>query len=211
MASVNPKKCKKVNGKIMSKIFVLMGKSAVGKDSLFKRLVSETTLSLKTAVSYTTRPIRSGEENGVEYFFVSEAKMQWMQKEGNIIESRCYHTIHGDWYYFTADDGQIDLNLHNYLLILTLEGYEQLCRHYKKSSVIPIYVELEDSLRLIRAINREKEQKIPKYSELCRRFLADEIDFSEENLKKARINIRYNNVDIDVCLHHIMQDIKKML
>lgn len=53
----------------MGKIFYLMGKSSSGKDTIFKALLSDGELSLKQIVPYTTRPIREGEQNGVEYFF----------------------------------------------------------------------------------------------------------------------------------------------
>ena len=56
----------------------------------------------------------------------------------------------------------------------------------EKNNLLPIYIEVEDKIRLLRAIHREEEQEKPKYAELCRRFLADEQDFSEENLKKIR-------------------------
>ena len=50
--------------------------------------------------------------------------------------------------------------------------------------------------RLIRAIDREKQQKEPKYEEMCRRFLADASDFSEENLKKAGVSRRFQNREL---------------
>lgn len=52
----------------MGKIVYLMGKSSSGKDTVFKELMKEGTMDLRTIVPYTTRPIRAGEENGVEYF-----------------------------------------------------------------------------------------------------------------------------------------------
>ena len=69
--------------------------------------------------------------------------------------------------------------------------------YYGKESVIPVYIEVEDGERLIRAIRREQEQETPKYKELCRRFLADEEDFSEENLERAGITKRFQNTDLD--------------
>ena len=44
----------------MGKIICLMGKSSTGKDTIFKRLLEDDTLELKTIVPYTTRPIRVG-------------------------------------------------------------------------------------------------------------------------------------------------------
>ena len=60
----------------MGKIVYLMGKSSSGKDTIFKELMKEGTMDLRTIVPYTTRPIRAGEENGVEYFFTDEAGFQ---------------------------------------------------------------------------------------------------------------------------------------
>ena len=110
----------------MGKIFYLMGKSASGKDSLFKKLCESTAFDLKKVVPYTTRPIRKGETEGVEYYFTDEAGLMAFRQAGKVIECRTYQTMHGPWSYFTADDGQIDLERGDYLLIGTLEAYEQM-------------------------------------------------------------------------------------
>ena len=98
--------------------------------------------------------------------------------------------------YFTVDDGQIDLAKGNYLLIGTLETYTKVVKYFGQDKVLPIYIEVEDGERLIRAIDREKQQKEPKYEEMCRRFLADASDFSEENLKKAGVSRRFQNREL---------------
>ena len=99
----------------MGKIYYLMGKSASGKDHIYEHLIQETALDLKPFVLYTTRPIRSGEQDGREYFFVDEKRLSELRGAGKIIEERMYSTVQGPWYYFTADDGQIDLVKHDYL------------------------------------------------------------------------------------------------
>ena len=91
----------------MGKIYYLMGKSASGKDHIYENLIQETALDLKPFVLYTTRPIRSGEQDGREYFFVDEKRLSELREAGKIIEERMYSTVQGPWYYFTADDGQI--------------------------------------------------------------------------------------------------------
>lgn len=192
----------------MSKIFVVMGKSASGKDTIYKRLLAEESLGLKTIVPYTTRPIRQGESDGVEYFFVTYEGMKELEAQGKIIECRCYHTVHGDWYYFTADDGQIDLETQDYLMITTLVGYEKIRDYYGKDKVIPLYIEVEDGLRLERALKREQQENNHKYAEMCRRFLADSEDFSEDNLKAAGIAKRYENIDFELCLSEVLADIE---
>lgn len=195
----------------MSKIFIIMGKSATGKDTLFQLLKEDPRLRLKSIVSYTTRPIRNGETDGIEYFFVTEDKLQEFKDNNKVIEHRAYKTMHGIWNYFTVDDGQINLDKGNYILIGTLEAYEQIRNYFGPNKVVPIYVEVEDGLRLSRAIKRESKQEKPKYAELCRRFLADDSDFSEDNLKKLNVNNRYENKTIKTCINEIVKDIQLIL
>lgn len=186
----------------MGKLFVIMGKSATGKDSLYQKIVEDFP-DLKEVVTYTTRPIRAGETYGKEYFFVTEEELHEMQEAGKIIECRQYQTVHGPWYYFTANDGQIDLSKGDYILITTLEGYCKLEPFFGIRQVVPIYIEVDDFERIQRALKREKEQKTPCVAELCRRFLADEEDFSEEKLEETGIEIRVQNNDFREALGHI--------
>ena len=190
----------------MSKIFYLMGKSASGKDTIYRK-VKEQMPELKTFVIYTTRPIREGEQKGREYHFVDYAKLKELQEAGKVIELREYNTVHGIWKYFTADDGQFAGD-DNYLAIGTLESYVQLRDYFGQERLVPIYVEVEDGLRLERALARERMQATPKYEEMCRRFLADAADFSVENLKEAGITRKFTNMDVDKCVQGIILDIQ---
>ena len=194
----------------MGKIVYIMGKSSTGKDTIFKELLRKSTYSYKAIVSYTTRPIREGEKEGHEYFFTDEAGFQKLKAEGKIIEDRCYETIHGPWRYFTADDGQIDFS-GNYITIGTIESYLKMCEYYGREKIIPVLVDLDDGVRLQRAINREKKQENPKYEELCRRFLADSKDFSDEKVKEAGIETRFFNNELSVCLKEIDGYIQKYM
>ena len=128
-----------------------------------------------------------------------------LEKAGRIIELRAYDTACGVWKYFTADDGQVDLGAADYLMIGTLEAYEKMIRYYGADNILPLYVEVEDGERLARALARERRQAQPKYRELCRRFLADEEDFSEEKLRGLGIHRRFCNEDIEHCLEEITE------
>lgn len=195
----------------MGKIFCLIGKSSCGKDTLYKRILSEENLPLKTLVSYTTRPIRSGETNGVEYYFLSEDELAILEQEDKIIELRAYHTIHGIWKYFTVNDHQIDLAKNDYLVIGTLESFQKLQEYFGNDHLVPLYIEVDSGERLQRALTRERLQQEPKYAELCRRFLADESDFSPEKLAQAGITDIFHNDDLDECLSELISYIRKRL
>lgn len=190
----------------MGKIFYMMGKSASGKDSIFRMLAGDKELALKTVVMYTTRPKRSGEEDGREYFFRDHAFLLRQQAEGKVIECRTYETVLGPWSYFTLDDGQINLCRFNYLMMGTLESYENMKRYFEgngRKAMIPVYIEVEDGERLLRALRREMCEKEPHYAEVCRRFLADSEDFCGERLEKLGINRVFQNRELLDCRDEI--------
>lgn len=191
----------------MGKIYYMMGKSSSGKDTLFKE-VKKALPWLQTITLYTTRPIRQGERDGVEYFFVSEDTLNAYENQGKVIEQRAYDTVHGIWKYATVDDGQINLDTSDYLVIGTLKSYERMQKFYGPDKLVPIYIEVEDGERLARALAREREQETPKYAELCRRFLADTKDFAEENLKSLGIQKRFVNDNRTRCLEEIIGEIR---
>ena len=187
----------------MGKVFCIVGKSSSGKDTIYKKLLSNATLQLKRIVLYTTRPIRAGEQEGVEYYFTEEKEMQRLQNDNKSIECRSYNTIYGIWYYFMVKDNQIDLAQFNYLIIGTLESYIKIRDYFGQDKVVPIYIDLDDGERLMRALRRERKQYEPKYEEMCRRFLADAKDFSIHNLEQAGIIKRFCNDNLNVCLSNI--------
>ena len=195
----------------MHHIFYLMGKSASGKDTVYQRLLEDEELCLSRIVLYTTRPVREGEQNGREYYFTDEKKLEELKEAHRLIELRSYDTVHGIWHYFTADDGQIELRERDYLGIGTLESYQKMVAYFGREVMVPLYIEVEDGERLNRALTRERKQKTPRYAELCRRFLADSEDFSEEKLEESGITRRYANVNLDECLAEIENTIKTMV
>lgn len=186
------------------KIFFMMGKSSSGKDTLYHALMHSDRVSFNKVIPYTTRPIRHGERNGEEYFFCTEEDVERYKKAGKIIEIREYEVVCGVWKYFTVEDGQIDLQGDkDYLMIGTLASYDSIRAVYGDQNVIPLYIEVEDGERLSRAVEREKKQALPRYDEVCRRFLADASDFSEEKLEKAGVRIRFNNESLEETIRNL--------
>lgn len=185
----------------------MMGKSAVGKDTIYKELLKRLP-ELERMVSCTTRPMREGEKDGREYRFLSEAELEAYRSQGRLIELRRYQTASGIWTYATADDGSVDLSgKRNYLGIGTLESFRKLRAYYGDAAVVPVYIEVEAGARLERALQRERKQAEPRYDELCRRYLADEVDFSEKKLREAGIKKRYENSSLERCLADIVGDV----
>lgn len=188
------------------RIIYIVGKSSVGKDTIYKKLKEK--IDIKPYVLYTTRPIRTGEEDGVNYYFLEQHEMDEHinSTEKNVIEYRVYNTIYGPWTYATIADNQFESEK-DLLMEGTLESYDAVRKYFMdndKVQVIPIYIEVDDGVRLERALKREMEQENPKYEELCRRFLADCKDFSEDKILNSGIKKRFNNINLDKCVQDIV-------
>ena len=194
----------------MGKIYCICGKSSSGKDTVYKRLLADENLKLNQLVTYTTRPIREGEVNGREYFFIDEAKALALHEEGKIVESRAYNTVFGIWKYMTVDDGDMELDKKSYIVIGTLESYVQIRNYFGKDKVVPVMIDVDDGERLERALKRERQQASPKYDAMCRRFLADSADFSEEKVKSAGIEKVFVNDDLEDCISKVREYVLSM-
>ena len=212
----------------MGKLFYIMGKSAAGKDRIYKALLEENKFGFSRLVLYTTRPIRAGEEDGREYHFVNDAGLESFRKTGRVIEERTYQTIAGPWTYATVDDGRLYNENETFLGIGTLESYNRMRAYFAAGEarlkeapeagskavpeLIPIFIEVDDRIRLERSIERESKQAEPNYQEVCRRFLADSEDFSEKNMAEAGITRRFrNDGTFEECLTEVEEFIASMV
>lgn len=188
----------------MGKIFFISGKSSTGKDTIYKRLLEDESLGFKKITLYTTRPMRNGERDGVEYYFATPEESLVHEQDGSLVEMRVYNTVYGPWKYYTRNDGQIDINgPDSYLALGTIEAYKKYCDYFGKENVLSIYIHVEDGIRLQRALDRERSQEKPQYREMCRRFIADDDDFSEENMVKCGVTERFVNDDLEKCIANI--------
>lgn len=158
----------------MGAIVCLLGKSGTGKDTLLHLALRD--LPLRPLVPYTTRPRRAGEREGDQYHFVTPEEMEQMAAAGQMIERRSYQTVHGLWHYFTAS-ARLDPAA-VYVLITTPSALPALAGGFGRERITAVLLEAGDRVRLQRCLDREAAQEHPNFSEVCRRYLADEADFS---------------------------------
>ena len=116
----------------MGKIFYIMGKSSSGKDTIYENLLGRKELLLHPLIMYTTRPIRTGETDGVQYHFVTEEQLKALGQAGKVIELRTYQTVYGPWHYFTADSPELSNADVDYLALGTLESFRKIQEYYAK-------------------------------------------------------------------------------
>lgn len=189
----------------MKNFFYIMGKSATGKDTVYKELKKK--IKIGSYLLYTTRPIRKGEKEGVDYYFISNEQMETYRKQNKIIEIRMYNTMQGIWKYATIEDKQFE-QAEDILTVGTLQSYQSMRDYFQKNkkwNLKPIYIEITEEERRRRAIERESKQEKPDFKELERRLKVDNIDFSEEKIQKVGIEPRqrFENNDLETCVKQI--------
>lgn len=163
-----------------SKVVVLMGMSAVGKDRI-RKILEEEYYGYTNIVSYTSRPMRENEIEGKDYFFVSKKEFEDMIDNNEMIEYRNYETNwYGNtdtWFYgvkkFELQEGV------NYVIVIDLMGAESIINYFGRENCILIYLAAKDKIREKRA----KERGSFDEKEWNRRMLADYKDFSFANLQ----------------------------
>lgn len=156
---------------------ILCGKSGSGKDTILKRLCKR---GFTPIVSLTSRPIREGETNGVEYNFVSRDLFESLIRDDKLIEYRTYDTLVGgepDTWYYGLEKAAVDLN-NDYVVILDLNGAKSFMDYYGRENCMCIYVDVLDGLRT----SRVKERGGFDETEWNRRMEADAKDFSMDKL-----------------------------
>ena len=151
------------------KILALFGKSASGKDSIQKWITTNYPQLTNKIVSCTTRPPRSGEQDGVDYFFLSDEEFAKKVLDGSMLEATSFR----EWFYGTALD-QLDPDKIN-VGVFNITGVECILDD-PRLDVVPVWIHASDRTRLRRSLDREDN---PDCKEICRRFLADEKDFDE--------------------------------
>lgn len=156
----------------MRKIFAVMGKASTGKDTLTKML-SET-LELPIALSFTTRPMRVGEKQGVEYNFISDDDFWDLHGCDLLAEYTSYEVASGEtWHYGLTKE---ELEKAEYVLVIVNpDGFKQLTEIYG-DKVCSILIDAPADVRIKRYLDRDAVTE-EKAEECCRRFLADQKDF----------------------------------
>lgn len=168
----------------MYKIVTLSGKAGAGKDRMMQEVLKvlreeSPEFTINEIVSCTTRPVREGEVEGKNYYFLTHEEFAERLADGTMVEA----TIFNDWCYGSClehmnEDG-INIGVYNPEGVAILQSIPDIM-------VYSIFVDAPDKVRLLRQLNREEN---PDVKEIIRRFGADEADFSPDNL--IDINFQY--------------------
>lgn len=171
-------------------ITILTGKSGSGKDTLLNELINKG--AFIPIVSDTSRPMREGETEGKEYYFKTKKEFLEKIEKGKYLEYRSYDTLVNNvpdtWYYGSPKLSLEDIYRYEYITVLDFDGTEQYLKEYGSENCFVVYLEIDDKIRKERAIKRGSFDEV----EWNRRFLDDEMKFSEEKINSL-VNLRLIN------------------
>ena len=139
------------------KIFALLGYSSVGKDTILKQVLKDMD-DVKPIISTTTRPMRKGETEGVEYYFIDDT--EFFRRGTDFVEQRIYHTkvkengVEKDatWRYGIE---RMELEKDDYLIVIVDSvGYKELKNYVGNGKIVPIFISAPQEELKARALAR---------------------------------------------------------
>lgn len=178
-------------------MIVLLGESASGKSTIEKELVN--IYGFKRIIPYTTRPKRSTEEDGIDYYFISEDEFNYLRNNGSMIVHTRYKE---DWQYGIAKDECRDD--YNKVVILSPSGLRML-KKFKDVNIYSFYIKVLRRNRLIKALQRGD-----CIDEAIRRNLSDvgQFDGIEGEVDKVIYNLNYVKTSQEIC-NEIWDEIRR--
>ena len=166
------------------KLILLIGCMASGKDTILKEMIDEG--YAEPVISHTSRPMRKGEKDGIEYHFVSAEEMLKMKENNEFIEFKSYKAANNEEWYYGVNKNSLEKGLSkNYILIVDITGMRQIKEYFKDDKdmeITTIFLDVDKETRRKRAIMRD-DMTLEKVKEIERRLKADDKEvypFKEE-------------------------------
>lgn len=177
----------------------IVGKTCSGKDTIVNKLIS--LHDFHRIITYTTRPIRKGEKQDVNYHFITLDEFNKKVQDGFFAEWKSYNTVDGVWFYGTSLEDLENAD-NNTVIILTPTGYMNIASKLKnKPKCIYIYANNETIKR--RLVARGDDTK-----EAVRRLEHDNEDFKDFEYEADKIFYNNDGTSIDTVIERILQFVR---
>ena len=199
-------------------LIIISSPSGAGKTTLCKMIVQNDPL-IKLSISATTRPKRPQEQDGIDYFFVSENQFNEMKNNQQLLE---FATVFGNQY--ATPKQKVDHHLTNgqcVLFDIDWQGARQIKQNYQQNDVVSIFIlppslqELErrlkaraqDSLEIVNKRMQEAKNEISHYHEYDFVIVNDDLNNSYHKIKsiiEAKRVARQNKQDISQLINQFL-------
>ena len=156
-------------------LFIVSAPSGAGKTTLVERLVEQTP-QLKMSRSYTSRPAREGEIDGVDYNFVTRDRFEAMIADGDFLE---WADVFGNLYGTLAADTERVLEAGcDLVLVIDVQGARKVRRRgIETSAVFVMPPSLEVLEQRLRGRSKDSDQAIVRRLEIARQEVAAFVEY----------------------------------
>ena len=162
----------------MYKIVALIGEAGTGKDTIMQRVLAAAPSLFNEIISCTTRPIREGEKEGVNYYYLTDEEFLDKARKGLMLET----TLFNNWYYGTSLDSLSETKTN--IGVFNPDGIRILLNEHKDIDLKVFRIKCSDKTRMLRQLNREDN---PNVDEIIRRYTTDKIDFENLNFNYIEV------------------------
>ena len=189
------------------KIFALLGYMGVGKDTILKQVLKDMD-DVKPIISTTTRPMRKGETEGVEYYFIDDT--DFFRRGTDFVEQRIYHTkvkengVEKDatWRYGIE---RAELEKDDYLIVIVDSvGYKELKNYVGNGKIVPIFISAPQEELRARALARGDLE-----AEVDRRLKDDYERFMDFRVRTVYHEVKNTNGRLEEAIKEVENIITK--
>lgn len=189
------------------KIFALLGYMGVGKDTILKQVLKDID-DVKPIISTTTRPMRKGETEGVEYYFIDDT--EFFRRGTDFVEQRIYHTkvkengVEKDatWRYGIE---RMELEKDDYLIVIVDSvGYKELKNYVGNGKIVPIFISAPQEELKARALARGDLE-----AEVDRRLKDDYERFMDFRVRTVYHEVKNTNGRLEEAIKEVENIITK--
>lgn len=180
----------------MYKIIALIGEAGTGKDTIMQNILKKHPLTFNEIISCTTRPMREGEVEGVNYYYLTPEEFAHKVLNAEMLEATSFN----DWFYGTSYDALrsncLNIGVFNPDGIRAMQGMPGI-------DVVVFRISCSDKTRLLRQLNREEN---PNVDEIIRRYKTDKEDFYDLEFSYKEVK-NENKEDLDFATEWIMSQL----
>ena len=189
------------------KIFALLGYMGVGKDTILKQVLKDMD-DVKPIISTTTRPMRKGETEGVEYYFIDDT--EFFRRGTDFVEQRIYHTKvkengvekNATWRYGIE---RMELEKDDYLIVIVDSvGYKELKNYVGNNKIVPIFISAPQEELKARALARGDLE-----AEVDRRLKDDYERFMDFRVRTVYHEVKNTNGRLEEAIKEVENIITK--
>ena len=184
------------------KVLVVVGPSGVGKDTVMQKILEKYPNYFKKGTTHTTRNIRPGEKDGVNYYFVTKEQFLQLEKENKLVENNLYNN---NYYGLSKMELEKAAKLDKIMyVIIDINGANSVY----KLKIPAIYI------AIIPPSEEELEKRLKGRGTENEEIIQGRLNIAKEELRKINeatfFNYKIINNNLDQCVAELEEKLKSV-